>query len=108
MKEIAKVFTKLVIQGMLEWKFPIFLGALLTLNAIFLFVSEALREYNDWAAVPTVTVVKICLGAASAGIGALIGFLSTTVSRTRDEIKANKQNEKANGSNSSTPSSTST
>jgi len=87
MKEIFKAITKVAVQGILDWKFPIFVGALFTLNAIFIFMNEALREYNDFAAVPPLTWIKLLLGAASAGIGALISYVSTSVSRTRDEIK---------------------
>ena len=90
MKEILTALSKVIVQGIMDWKFPLFLGALLTLNAVFLFVNEALRDYNDFAAVPTLTWIKLMVGAASAGIGALVPYLNSTVARTRAELQDRK------------------
>lgn len=94
MKDIFSALTKVVVQGILDWKFPLFVGALLTLNAVFIFTNEALRDYNDFAAVPTLTWLKLSLGAASAGIGALIPYINSTVARTRSELKDRADAEK--------------
>jgi len=93
MKEIVKALTKVIVQGILEWKFPLFVGGLLTLNAIVIFLNEALRDYNDFSAVPELTWLKLFLGCISAGVGALIPFINSTVARTREQIKERKQQE---------------
>ncbi len=84
---ISKALTHVIVQGILDWKMPIFHGFLFFAAEVIGAVVIGLRDYHDWAAVPDLEWTKIELHGAYAGVVALISFLSKSVANVSNELK---------------------
>ena len=88
MKEIVKAINETIVQGILDWKMPLFQGFLGALLAMATQVVASLNDYSTWESIDTLSWVKIRWSVTAAVATYLVGFLNTSVARTRNTIEA--------------------
>ena len=96
--EVGKTIAKVIVQTILDWKFAVFMGVLISALAIGNYYQGALEGYDSIEEVPDIIWRRIYVGMAVAGISALWGHLNSTVARARDALEKRKANGKAGGS----------
>ena len=75
------------IQGLLDWKMPLFRGALYAVVPALTSTYAGLQDYKSMSDMDDLTWLKIKLSAMIAAGTALAGYLDSSFTRTRDRLR---------------------
>lgn len=84
--KLRHVLTKVIGQGLLDWKMPIGLGALYAFVAFTTAYTGQLKQYNEAEAIGDLQWSIIWQTSLASAATALIAFCSRSVARTEDKI----------------------
>lgn len=89
--EIRQAFRTVVVQGILDWKMPLFQGIVLVLSAVAVTVTAGVQDYKAMTDIDDLTWFKITWTAVASACTALISFLNGSFHRARQEIKSREE-----------------
>ena len=76
-----------LIEGLVEWKMPLFRGALYAFIPAAISFNAGLQDYLSLNDLDSLNWLKITLAAVIAGGSAMAGFLDSSFTRTKDRIR---------------------
>ena len=97
MRQILRAISDSIVQGIIDWKMPIFRGLLGALLAMATQVVASLNDYTRWEDIDTLSWAKIKWSVVAAVATNLIGFLDGSVHKTREAIAAREKTNERQG-----------